>query len=129
MVPAVDSWVRDHVVPASVRYLGSPVVGLKVASSYSCRTRNSKPGAKLSEHGLANALDVAAFDLADGRRITVKRGWNQPNEEAGFLRAVHKAACSRFTTVLGPDADRYHQDHFHLDLARHNKANTYRVCR
>ncbi len=129
MVPAVDTWVRDQVVPASVHYLGSPVVGLKVLSSYSCRTRNSKAGAKLSEHGLANALDVAAFDLADGRRITVKRGWNLGNEESRFLRAVHKAACREFTTVLGPDSDRYHENHFHLDLARHNKTNTYRVCR
>jgi len=129
MVPAVDNWVRSAVVPASVEHLGSPVVGLRVAASYSCRTRNSKPGAKLSEHGLANALDVAAFDLADGRRVTVKRGWRNNNDEAGFLRAVHRAACREFTTVLGPNSDRYHQDHFHLDLARHGRDGTYRVCR
>lgn len=130
MVPAIDAWVKNSVIPASSRYLGSPVTALKIISSYSCRTRNSRPFAKLSEHGLANAIDVAAFDLADGRRVTLLRGWRRGSRaEQAFLRAVHKDACRYFTTVLGPDADRYHQNHFHFDLARHNKKNTYHHCR
>ncbi|MEO1544308.1 MAG: extensin family protein [Pseudomonadota bacterium] len=130
MVPAVDRWVSEVVIPASIRHLGSPVTALKVAASYSCRNRNSKAFTKLSEHGLANALDVSAFDLADGRRVTVLKGWRRGSrQEAAFLRAVHKSACRHFTTVLGPNADRYHQDHFHFDLARHNAKNNYRYCR
>lgn len=130
MVPAVDSWVQDVVIPASVHYLGSPVKGLRVMASYSCRTRNSVPFAKLSEHGLANAIDIGAFDLADGRRITVLRGWRRGSDaEQAFLRAIHRDACRYFTTVLGPEADQHHQNHFHLDLAHHNKNNSYHHCR
>lgn len=129
MVTSVDDWVRHTITPASVRYLGSPVVELRVISSYSCRTRNGITGAKLSEHGLANALDVSAFLLADGRKVTVKRGWRGTSSEQAFLRAVRAGACERFATVLSPDADRYHHDHFHVDLARHNRRGTYRVCR
>lgn len=129
MVPRVESWIRNTVIPASYRHLDSPVVQIRVAASYSCRTRNSKPGAKLSEHGLANAIDISSFTLANGRTVTVKRGWRGHPRERAFLRAIHNGACREFTTVLGPKADRYHHDHFHLDLARHGKSGTYRVCR
>ena len=80
---------------------------------------NSVDGAKLSEHGRANAIDVGAFVLADGSRISVKEGWRGSDRERAFLRQVHDAACGEFTTVLGPESDSYHHDHFHLDLARH----------
>lgn len=129
MVTAVDAWVSEGISPLAARHLGSPVVALKVAASYSCRTRNGLPGAKLSEHGLANALDVSAFYLADGRQITVKRGWRGTSAERRFLREVHASACRTFTTVLGPEADRFHHDHFHVDLAKHGRKGTYRVCR
>lgn len=129
MVNSVDDWVKNSISPAAARYLGTSVRQLSVAASYGCRPRNSISGAKLSEHGLANALDISAFLLADGRKITVKRGWKGTADEQAFLRAVRAGACERFTTVLSPDADRHHHDHFHVDLARHNRAGTYRVCR
>ena len=129
MVNSVDDWVRGSIVPAAIQHLGSPVVELNVIASYSCRPRNNVDGAKLSEHGMANAIDVAAFLLADGRKITVKRGWRGNFDEQAFLRAVRAGACQRFATVLSPDADSHHQDHFHVDLARHNSSGTYRVCR
>lgn len=129
MIPAVDAWVKRSVAPAALQYLGSPIVSLKVLASYSCRTRNGLFGAKLSEHGLANAIDIGAFDLADGRRITVRRGWRGNSSERAFLRAVHRDACRYFTTVLGPAADKYHQDHFHFDLARHGRKGTNHYCR
>jgi len=129
MIPAVDAWISDAVTPAAMRHLGSPVVGLKIAASYSCRRRNSNPFAKMSEHAYANAIDIAAFDLADGRRITVRRGWRGGRGESRFLREIHSKACSYFTTVLGPSADKYHQDHFHFDLARHNPRKVYHHCR
>jgi hypothetical protein len=129
MVPALETWSRDVMMPAATRYLGSPVTRLRVVASYACRTRNSRPGAKLSEHGRANAIDIAGFELADGRVITLKRGWWGNRSERLFLRAVHKGACRMFSTVLGPDSDRYHHDHFHFDLARHGRDGTYMVCR
>ena len=130
MVPAVDRWVRDVVSPAALEHLGSPVVNVRVAASYACRPINHKAGNKLSEHGRANAIDISAFTLADGRVVTVKRGWRNASREEGlFLRRLHRGACRIFTTVLGPNADRYHHDHFHFDLARHGRTGTYRVCR
>ncbi len=129
MVAPVDYWLRHTVQPAARRYFAQPVVRLKIAASYACRTRNSRRNARLSEHARANALDVSAFWLADGTRITVKRGWRSWGAQGRFLRTVHNGACRQFTTVLGPDADRYHHDHFHLDLARHGRTGSYRVCR
>lgn len=128
MVPATDHWVITAVMPAARRYFGTDLVELKVIASYSCRPRNGIAGGVLSEHGLANALDIAAFRLADGREVSVLSGWNGNVAERAFLRAVHKGACRTFTTVLGPDANRFHRDHFHLDLARHGRRGTGRVC-
>ena len=88
---------------------------------------NHVDGARLSEHGHANAVDISAFVLADGRTIAVKSGWNGDPADRAFLRAVHRGSCDVFTTVLGPDYDANHHDHFHLDLARHSGSG--RVCK
>ena len=128
MIPQVERWVSESVAPLARYHFGSPVVELSVAASYSCRPINHVAGGKLSEHGYANALDIGAFVLADGRRITVKGGWYGDARERAFLRAVHDGACRQFTTVLGPEADSHHRDHFHMDLAHHGRDGLYRVC-
>jgi len=128
MIPAVERWVERIVEPAARRYLGAPLAEVKVAASYSCRPMNNQWGARLSEHGHANALDVSAFILTDGRKVDVLSGWWGDPRERAFLRAVHHGACGEFTTVLGPDYDRLHRDHFHLDLARRVYGNG-RVCK
>jgi hypothetical protein len=119
MVHALQHWMERVVVPAAHFHLNAEVVGVKVLSSYACRPMNNVDGAFLSEHGHANAVDIGAFFLADGRTVTLKGGWEGTMPERKFLRAAHRGACSVFTTVLGPDYDRLHHDHFHLDLARH----------
>lgn len=129
MIPAVETWVRRVVEPEVMRHYRSPLVELKVAASYGCRPRNNQWGAKLSEHGHANAIDISAFHLADGRVVTVKGGWSGDARDRSFLRAVHAGACGPFTTVLGPNSDSYHHDHFHLDLARHGKDGQQTYCR
>jgi hypothetical protein len=129
MVPTVNNWVKTVVEPAALQHLGTSIVNVKVAASYSCRPRNNQSGGKLSEHGHANALDVSAFMMADGRTVTVKGGWNGAREEHAFLRQVRAESCREFTTVLGPGADAYHGDHFHLDLARHGKDGLGRICK
>lgn len=129
MVPQVDRWVKDVVDPAARRHLGVPLAEMTVASSYSCRPINHISGARLSEHGHANALDVSTFQMADGTKITVKAGWYGGENEQAFLRTVHDGACQYFTTVLGPEADGYHRDHFHVDLARHGRDGLTKVCR
>jgi hypothetical protein len=83
--------------------------------------------AHISEHAFGNALDVAGFVLADGRKILVKNGWNGTPEETGFLHDVQMAACERFTTVLAPGYNVYHYDHIHLDLMRRASGRT--ACR
>lgn len=129
MVPAVDYWVREVVMPAARRYLGSDVVEIKVASSYSCRPINHVDGGRLSEHGHANAIDVAAFLLRDGQMVRVEGGWHGSFAQRGFLRAVHAGSCRIFTTVLGPNYDHNHRNHFHLDLAKHGRDGNGRVCK
>lgn len=128
MIPQVERWVSESVVPLARYHLGVSVAELQVAASYSCRAINHVPGGRLSEHGYANALDISSFTLADGRRITVKEGWYGDDRERAFLRAVHDGACRQFTTVLGPEADSHHRDHFHMDLARHGRDGLNRIC-
>lgn len=129
MIPAVERWVQRVVEPEARRAFGMPLVELKVAASYGCRPMNNIHGAKLSEHGHANAIDISEFLLANGRRVSVRDGWFGDPRERAFLRAVHDGACWEFTTVLGPNADGYHRDHFHLDLARHGPDGRDRICK
>ena len=129
MVPAVDRWLTEIVMPAARRNFGQPVVEIKVAASYSCRPIGHKRGARLSEHGYANAIDISKFVLASGRVVTVKRGWRGNARESRFLLQIHKGGCGIFYTVLGPNYNRAHHDHFHLDLASPGRKGTHRVCK
>ena len=129
MIPQIDDWVANVVQPAARQTLGAELAELKVAASYSCRAMNHVSGAKLSEHGHANAIDISSFKLADGHVITVKGGWNGTPGEQAFLRQVRAGSCRDFTTVLGPGADAHHDDHFHLDLARHGSDGLKRICK
>ena len=112
--------------PAAQKWFGQPVVEIKQISAYSCRGMNGQPGARISEHAFGNALDIAAFVLADGHRITVKDGWRGSPEEQGFLRDVQGAACDQFTTVLAPGSNQFHYDHIHVDLMRRGSGR--RIC-
>ena len=129
MIPAVESWVRNVVEPEVRRHYGVAVFELKVAASYGCRPMNNQSGGKLSEHGHANALDISEFHLADGRVVSVRQGYYGSAVDRSFLRSVHAGACGQFTTVLGPEQDSYHRDHFHLDLARHGKDGRQSYCK
>lgn len=126
MLPAIDKWIAETVQPSAHFYFGQPVVGLK-AGSYACRNQNNAYGGPLSEHAFGNALDVMAFELADGRTVTVAKGWKGDLRDQEFLREVFVGSCRTFSTVLGPGADPYHYDHFHLDLARHAGGRT--ICK
>ena len=112
-------WAREAMQPAAKAWLGSEVARIQSFGTFACRPVNSRAGAKLSEHGRANAVDVGAFILADGRRISVEEGWSSRDPDVRqFLRAVHNAACRRFSIVLGPDADAFHRDHLHFDMGQ-----------
>jgi hypothetical protein len=126
IVSALDRWIADSVQPAAQRWFGARVVEIRQISAYSCRGMNSNPNAHISEHAFGNALDIAGFTLADGRRITVKDGWHGLPGEQGFLRDVQGAACQQFNTVLGPGSNAYHYDHIHVDLMR--RAGSRVIC-
>lgn len=110
---ALEAWVEAGAKPAVGRR-GGGLAELRVAAHYVCRTRNHRPGAKISEHGRGRAIDISAVTLANGRTITVEEGWRRRGH-GRMLRAMHESACGPFGTVLGPEADRHHQDHFHFD--------------
>ncbi|MCB1521516.1 MAG: extensin family protein [Hyphomicrobiaceae bacterium] len=182
MVSRLYNWLETIAQPAANTHFKSRIVRLGNASAYICRNRYNDPAAKISEHAFANAIDIAAFELADGRRIDVKTYWGSRievapasdapksdpakqrdsatlrqtlkartltsgastapdaprlvstaaplaadtsasgtgpgNNELAFLRTLHKGACGIFTTVLGPEANKAHHDHFHFDLAK-----------
>ncbi len=128
IIPNIDAWLNEVVQPAASLYFGTTVAEVK-SGSYSCRPRNSRSGAKLSEHAFGNALDVMGFRFADGREVSIVRGWRGAPDEQEFLREVFVAACNYFTTVLGPGSDVFHYNHFHLDLARHDPRGRRRVCK
>lgn len=127
IVSALDHWVADGVQPAAMRWFGAQVTEIKQISAYSCRGMVGAGGSGISEHAFGNALDIAAFTLADGRRITVQDGWHGSPEEQGFLRDVHLAACDNFMTVLAPGYNAAHYNHIHVDLMR--RASGERPCR
>lgn len=118
---ALDDWVRNGVIPTIGNRGGGPVA-LQVAASYSCRTRNSQTGAKMSEHALGHAIDIAAITLADGGAVTVATDWNR-GPAGQMLKALWRSACGTFGTVLGPESDRFHQDHLHFDTARYRSGS------
>jgi hypothetical protein len=126
IVSALDTWIATGVQPAALKWFGVQVAEIRQISAYSCRGMNGQPGAKISEHAFGNALDIAAFTLADGRRIIVKDGWRGAPEEQGFLRDVQGAACQHFSTVLAPGSNAFHYDHIHVDLMRRSSGRV--IC-
>jgi hypothetical protein len=112
------AWAKHAVLPAGKQYLGSDVVRIETFGTYSCRNVNGGRSGKLSEHAFGNAVDVSAFVLRDGRRISVLSGWRGNPDEREFLRRLHQSACKRFGTVLGPDYNSAHANHFHFDMGK-----------
>jgi hypothetical protein len=121
------SWLDSVVQPAAEDAFGERVIGIDVPAGYSCRPRNNVRGAKLSEHGMGNAIDISGFTLSSGRKVVVEQGWWGERDSKGFLRQVRNDACGPFKTVLGPGSDSHHKDHIHLDLQHHRSGGAY--CR
>jgi hypothetical protein len=151
LAKALSSWLIETVQPEAKALFYSPVVKLH-AASYACRNRNGGANQPLSEHALANAVDVSDFVLASGEQIAVVESWpsdlvNPPlplpnprrvssetfkmqrvsvssvDRKRDFLEFVHDEACKTFGTVLGPDADEAHKSHFHLDMKQRQGAS------
>jgi hypothetical protein len=128
LASSFTDWARYAVAPAAKQYLGSPVIKIETMGTFNCRAVNGGRSGRLSEHAFANAVDVSAFVLRDGRRISVLNGWRGSPEERAFLRRLHQSACKRFGTVLGPDYNAAHANHFHFDMAK-SMSNGAAYCR
>ena len=147
----LHAWIESSLQPTAQKLLGQPISRIVSASGYSCRQRIGTTSGKRSEHSYANAFDIAAFILQDGRTIGVLTAWGptardlraQAQLSAGtlagdprplsdgavtteqdktFLRKAHASACGVFTTVLGPEANEAHRNHLHMDLAQRRGA-------
>lgn len=117
-------WLRQEVQPAARELLGSPVAYVDHYGTYSCRrVSGGGEAARVSQHARANALDMAAFRLEDGRTVSVRRQWRSGGPDGAFLRRVRDGACGVFSAVLSPDYNAAHADHLHLDRG------PYRLCR
>ena len=121
MAQALADWMREDVAP-SLKKFGPPLRALDNFDSYSCRGRNNIRAALLSEHGKANAIDIRDFALADGREF----GLTDMHTDKDWRETIKASVCARFSTVLGPGSDGYHEEHIHLDLAE--RRNNYKIC-
>jgi hypothetical protein len=121
MAAAIADWVRSDIAPFA-QSLGTALSDLDNFDSFECRGRNRVAGAKLSEHGRANALDVRALKFANGQSLLLTDRTAAREQREAVLHSV----CARFSTVLGPGSDWYHEDHIHLDLAE--RRGGYRIC-
>jgi hypothetical protein len=133
MAEELYGWIGTSLAVGAADDLGKQLVQVNTASDYACRRRNSLATEKLSEHGKANALDISSLQFSDGTQMSIKGDWSGIkaklgiSKKASFLTRIRRDACIRFTTVLGPGTDKYHGDHFHVDLAQ--RRNGYRVCK
>jgi hypothetical protein len=121
LAEAIVEWVRVDVAPA-VHSLEAALNSIDNYASYDCRGRNRIAGAKLSEHGKANALDIRSLKLANGTVVEL----TDSHVSKDFRESLRTSACARFMTVLGPGSDGYHENHIHVDLAE--RTNGHRMC-
>jgi hypothetical protein len=121
MAEAIVSWVREEAAPRALD-LGSPLKSIANLASFDCRSRNGIFGAKLSEHGKGNALDIHSLKLANGKVVEL----TDPQVPKDFREGLRGSVCARFMTVLGPGSDGYHENHVHVDLAE--RRNNFRLC-
>lgn len=124
---ALALWERDIVQPAAQRHFGERVTRIDHAGSFSCRRIYGRSEGRFSEHATADAVDILGFRLGDGTSVSVLRDWRGAPSKAAFLREVRTGACDLFATVLSPDYNAAHADHFHLDQA--NRSMSWRLCR
>lgn len=123
LASALYVWEREVVAPAADQWLESPVERIELIGTYSCRNVYGRRDGRLSEHANANAIDIAGFRLANGRRISVLGAWGDQNRDAAFLRQIRNGGCDLFQAVLSPDYNAAHADHLHLDMG------PFEICR
>ncbi len=120
MAEAIADWVRDDLAQLTAFGLGSRLRSVRNYAAYHCRSRNNIIGAMMSEHGRGNALDVRSIGLVNGKTVDP----TDPQVPRDFRESWKRSVCGRFSTVLGPGSDGYHENHIHVDLME--RRNGYR---
>ncbi len=121
LAEALYRWTADVVQPEAKKHLQTGITGMTNVASYDCRPRYNNSSLRISQHAFANALDISAFLTEKGGRIAIQESWDAGDERAAFLHAIHAGACELFGTVLGPEANKSHKDHFHFDMKKRRR--------
>lgn len=121
MAEQLALFARDDVAPRMAG-IGAALASIETYDDFDCRGRNRKSSGKISEHGKANAVDVRGLTFTDGRFAAL----TDVKVDKVLRDDLRQSACRRFTTVLGPGSDGYHEEHIHLDLIQ--RRNDYRIC-
>lgn len=127
MAGTLANWVVDVQKEAQANF-GAEIESITTGSDYQCRKVNNGHKGRVSEHAFANAVDIVSFKFRNGKTTELGSGWKGKPEEQTFWRALHKASCDRFMTVIGPDGDAAHQGNLHLDLGCHGRKCEARIC-
>ena len=122
MTASLYVWERHVVIPAAERFLKSKVVRIETFGAWSCRRVNHAKDGKWSHHATGDAVDIAGFTLADGRRVMIKDKFHDKGPEGKFLRDVRDKGCDLFSATLSPDYNAAHADHLHFDMG------LYTIC-
>jgi hypothetical protein len=122
LAAAINRWLDEVVQPRAKELLDATVIRIVNLAAYDCRTRYGTPTQRMSYHAYGEALDIAGFVTAKGEHINVLEHWNAGDERAQFLRDVHDGGCKVFGTVLGPEANEAHRNHFHVDIAKRRRS-------
>tara|TARA_B100000678_G_scaffold256316_2_gene234611 strand:- start:27140 stop:27853 length:714 start_codon:yes stop_codon:yes gene_type:complete len=117
LTAALAVWERQALVPRAAEYFEAPPVKVLSFGSYSCRRLYGRSSGRYSQHATGNAIDIQGVELADGTRITLLEHWGQDSPKGRFLKALRDDSCELFSTVLGPDYNAAHANHFHLDMS------------
>ncbi|UXN59881.1 extensin family protein [Phyllobacterium zundukense] len=127
MAGSLANWVVEVQKDAQANF-GAEIESITTGSDYQCRKVNNGHKGRVSEHAFANAVDIVSFKFKNGKTTELGSGWRGKPEEQTFWRALHKASCDRFMTVIGPDGDAAHQGNLHLDLGCHGRKCEARIC-
>ncbi len=117
MAAALTLWIEHDVQPAAVAAFGKRVAAIEDLGTYDCRNIVGSRffANRRSQHATANAIDLAAFTLEDGHKISILKDWSGSGPEADFLHAIHAKSCRYFRAALGPRYNVAHKNHFHFD--------------
>jgi hypothetical protein len=122
----LTAWLGQLVVPVIAGRMSASLRAVRTGPGYECRNRNGAPTGKLSAHAMGKAIDISAFELSNGKSISIKPQGDDAMRSA--VDSIRTAACGWFTTVLGPGSDAAHADHLHVDLLLHGTSDRYRIC-